>query len=246
MRGPGPLFGLVARYNCGLVRLLHMNILALETSTDRLSLALSADGKLYASDRVAGQRHAELILQEAASLLAQAGIVARDLDGIVYGEGPGSFTGLRIACGVAQGLALAIDARVLGVGTLAAIAEASGEDRVIACIDARMSEVYHAIYRRQQGKWATVMAPGLYPPAGVPLPQGDDWIGCGNGFAAYADALRQRHAGYLSRVKPEIFPTATAMIRLALPRFAAGEGGEAASAAPFYLRDKVALKTSER
>ncbi|HEY9397288.1 MAG TPA: tRNA (adenosine(37)-N6)-threonylcarbamoyltransferase complex dimerization subunit type 1 TsaB [Burkholderiales bacterium] len=223
-----------------------MNVLALETSTDRLSVALSAGGELYASDSVAGQRHAELILQEVEALLKQADLTARDLDGIVYGEGPGSFTGLRIACGVTQGLALAVGARVLGVGTLAAIAEASGEDRVIACIDARMSEVYHAIYQRQQGKWTTVMAPGLYPPAGVPLPPGTDWIGCGNGFAAYAEALQQRHAGHLSRTKPEIFPTATAMISLALPRFAAGEGGDAATAAPFYLRDKVALKTSER
>lgn len=223
-----------------------MNVLALETSTDRLSVALSADGKLYASDHVVGQRHAELILEQVAVLLKQADITARDLDGIVYGEGPGSFTGLRIACGVTQGLALAVDARVLGVGTLAAIAEASGEDRVIACIDARMSEVYHAIYQRQQGKWTTVMAPGLYSPASVPLPQGNDWIGCGNGFAAYAEVLQQRHAGHLSRTKPEIFPTAIAMIRLALPRFAASEGGGAASAAPFYLRDKVALKTSER
>lgn len=236
-----------ARYNCALVLWLLMNVLALETSTDRLSLALAARGKVYASDSVAGQRHAELILQEVTALFDRAGIAARDLDGVVYGEGPGSFTGLRIACGVTQGLALAVNARVLGIGTLVAIAEASGEKRVVACIDARMSEVYHAVYERQEGKWVTEMPPGLYAPNAVPLPQQvGKWIGCGNGFAAYAEALQQRLGEHLSCVKPDVYPTASAMIRLALPRLAAGEGGDAATAAPFYLRDKVALKTSER
>src|SRR5690606_25142581 len=170
----------------------------------------------------------------------------RDLHGIVYGEGPGAFTGLRIACGVAQGLALATGAKVLGIGTLAAIAEESGEARVIACIDARMGEVYHAAYEKQQGAWTTVSGPGLYAPDAIPLPPAGEWSGCGNGFAAYADALRARLGASLAHIRPEVSPTAGAMIRLAAPRFAAGQGGEAASAAPVYVRDKVALKTSER
>lgn len=223
-----------------------MNLLALETSTDRLSLALCVDAQVYAYDEAVGQRHAELILSQVDLLLAQAGIAARDLDGIVYGEGPGAFTGLRIACGVAQGLALALDVPVLGVGTLAAIAEASGETRVVACIDARMGEVYHAAYEQRQGVWATVMPPGLYAPEAVPVPATPGWIGCGNGFAAYAQSLEARLGDRLERTRPDVFPDARAMLRLAGPRFAAGEGLPAASAAPVYLRDKVALKTSER
>jgi len=223
-----------------------MNLLALETSTDRLSLALLVDGRLHAFDQAVGQRHAEMILEEVGALMRQAGISPRDLQGVVYGEGPGAFTGLRIACGVAQGLALATGAKVLGVGTLAAIAEESGASRVVACIDARMSEVYHAVYEKQQGAWVTVQPPGLYAPDAVPLPPAGEWTGCGNGFAAYAEALRVRLGARLVEVRSDVAPTASAMLRLAAPRFAAGEGGPAHTAIPTYLRDKVALKTSER
>lgn len=223
-----------------------MNLLALETSTDRLSLALLAGERLHAFDQTVGQRHAELILQECEVLMRQAGIAPRELQGIVYGEGPGAFTGLRIACGVAQGLALATGAKVLGVGTLAAIAEESGAPRVVACIDARMGEVYHAVYEKQQGAWVTVLPPGLYAPDTVPLPPAGEWIGCGNGYAAYADALHSRLGASLVDVRADVAPTAHALLRLAAPRFAAGEGSAAHTATPFYLRDKVALKTSER
>lgn len=223
-----------------------MNILALETSTDRLSLALASQGRIHTHDVEAGQRHAELILTAAHTLLQEAGIAPRQLDAVVYGEGPGSFTGLRIACGVAQGLALAAGARTLGVGTLVAMAEASGAERVIACIDARMSEVYHAAYEKTPDGWRTVRAPGLYRPAEVPVPASGAWTGCGSGFAAYHAALRQRLGTRLTAVRADVYPQARAMLGIALPRLAAGEGGEAAEAAPFYLRDKVALKTSER
>lgn len=223
-----------------------MNILALETSTDRLSLALACGGCVRVHDVEAGQRHAELILPAAAALLGQAGLAARDLDAVVYGEGPGSFTGLRIACGVAQGLALAAGARTLGVGTLIAMAEASGETRVIACIDARMGEVYHAAYEKKSDGWHAVSAPGLYAPADVPVPADGVWSGCGSGFAAYRESLQQRCGTRLAAIRPEVHPQAHAMLRLALPRLEAGEGGDPADAAPVYLRDKVALKTSER
>lgn len=224
----------------------HMNVLALETSTDRLSLALACGGRIHVHDVEAGQRHAELILTAVATLLGQASLAARDLDAVVYGEGPGSFTGLRIACGVAQGLALAAGARTLGVGTLIAMAEASGEARVIACLDARMGEVYHAAYEKESDGWHTVSAPGLYGPADAPVPAHGDWAGCGSGFAAHGEVLQQRYGTRLAAIRPEVYPQAHAMLRLALPRLEAGEGGEPADAAPVYLRDKVALKTSER
>lgn len=223
-----------------------MNILALETSTDRLSLALQAGDRLYTRDIVAGQRHAELILGEVDRLLRQAGVSRTALQAIVYGEGPGSFTGLRIACGVAQGLALAVGARVLGIGTLLALAEAADARRVIACIDARMGEVYHAVYEQQQEGWNTVLEPGLYAPDAVPLPSAGDWTGCGSGFAQHEATLRARHGDCLAGVRADVHPTAAAMIRLALPRLAAGEGLPPAQALPTYIRDKVALKISER
>lgn len=223
-----------------------MNILVLETSTDRLSLALGAADRVYESDFSAGQRHAELILGEIDRLLADAGLQVEDLQAIVYGEGPGAFTGLRIACGIAQGLALARDLPVLGIGNLLAAAEESGASRAFVCLDARMGEVYHAAYLRDAEGWLTLNEPGLYKPAEVPLPQDTGWVGCGSGFVAHAEALQVRLGKALTRTLPDVYPTARAMLRLARPRLMAGEGQDAAAAAPIYIRDKVALKTHER
>jgi len=115
----------------------------------------------------AGQTHSQLLLPMCQDLLAEAGLGLAQLDGIAFGAGPGSFTGLRIACAVAQGLAFGADVPVLGVGTLLALAEASGAARVIACLDARMGEVYHAAYRREVGDWMTESGPQLCAPQQV-------------------------------------------------------------------------------
>ncbi len=170
----------------------------------------------------------------------------QDIDGVVYGAGPGSFTGLRIACGIAQGLALARDLPTAGIGTLLALAEDCGEDKVIACLDARMGEVYHAVYCRSGGKWSEMHAPALYKPEGVPQVEGRGWTGCGSGFRAHGAALAHCYAGAVSRIAPDAIPNAAAMLRLALPVFAAGQGVDAAAAVPLYVRDKVALKANER
>ena len=223
-----------------------MNLLAIETSTEFLSLAACRGDALFANHVEAGQRHAEMILGSISALLAQAELRVGDLDGIAYGEGPGSFTGLRIACGVVQGLALARGMKVLGVSTLLALAEEGAAHRAFACIDARMGEVYHAAYRRDGDTWQVVHAPGLCRPQEVPVPDGGAWTGLGSGFAAHGEVLRGRLGGALDRVEPAAFPTAAAVLRLARPRFGRGEGGAPEGAIPIYLRDKVALKTSER
>lgn len=223
-----------------------MNLLAIDTATEMLSLAVSAGGVVHERSIHAAQRHAELILGAIDALLAQAGIAIADLHGIAYGAGPGSFTGLRIACGVVQGLAAPRGVRVLGVSTLAAIAEAAGEARVIACLDARMGEVYHAAFERRADGLHEVISPGLSRPSEMPLPEGDRWIGCGAGFAAYRDVLRAHYGARIAALRPEVFPSAAAILRLTAPRFARGAGEDAASAVPIYLRARVALKTSER
>jgi tRNA threonylcarbamoyladenosine biosynthesis protein TsaB len=223
-----------------------MNVLGIETATEWLSLALSMNGAVHERSLRVGHRHAELILPEIDGLLARAGIGVADLDGIAFGAGPGSFTGLRIACGVAQGIAAARHLPVLGVGTLAAIAAGAKAPRVVACLDARMHEVYHAAYERRQDGLHEVIPPGLHRPGEVPLPEGDGWVGCGAGFAAHHSALTARYGARLAAVLPEVFPSAAAIVRLAAPRLGAGEGREPAAAAPVYLRDRVALKTRER
>ncbi|MCE5182856.1 MAG: tRNA (adenosine(37)-N6)-threonylcarbamoyltransferase complex dimerization subunit type 1 TsaB [Betaproteobacteria bacterium] len=223
-----------------------MKILALDTSTELCSVALWLDGETFVREELAGQRHSELVLPMVDELLAEAGLDLKELDGIAFGEGPGSFTGLRIGCGVAQGLAFGADLPVAGICTLLAMAEASGANRVIACLDARMGEIYHGVYEKIEGGWQALSAPGLGAPQHAPEAAGEGWIGCGNGFAVHGEVLAERYAGQLAEVMPGIFPHAAQIACLGAERFRNDLGVDAAEAAPLYIRNKVALKTSER
>ena len=227
-----------------------MNLLAIDTSTDFCSVAASRGSALFSRHERAGQRQAETVLGMVNEVLIEARIELAQIQGIAYGAGPGSFTGLRIAAGVTQGLALARGIGVIGVGSLLALSEEAGKDaaggRLIACLDAHMGEVYHAAYRRAGAGWEEVSAPGLYRPEAVPVALGQDWTGCGDGFAAYRERLAARLGECVAAIRPEATPSARAVLKLAIPRFAAGEAKDAATAVPVYLRDKVALKTSER
>jgi tRNA threonylcarbamoyladenosine biosynthesis protein TsaB len=214
-----------------------MRIAALETATHRLSVALWDDGRVIERAAELPSGGSEWLLPALLGLLDEAGIGVRALDGIAFGAGPGSFTGLRLAAGCAQGLAFGLDLPAVGIDTLAALALASGERRVLACLDARMNEVYTAAY--EDG--LVVRAAAVSPPEEVTVPSADGWMGCGDGFASYADRLP-----VLARIRADLRPTAEAVVRLAAPRFARGEGVDAAAVAPRYVRDKVALTTAER
>lgn len=223
-----------------------MKILAFDTSTEYCSAALWRDGLCVERAVLAGQSHSTLLMPMIDAVLAESGLTLRDLDGLAFGEGPGSFTGLRIACAVAQGLAFSADLPVAGIGTLRAMAAASEASRVICCLDARMQEVYHGTYERQHDGWRETSAPQVCAPTAVPLPEGAGWTGCGSGFAAYGDALRQRLGPGLAALQPDAYPRARDIAMLAAPVFAAGQGLPAEHAAPVYVRNKVALKTAER
>ncbi|MEW5771240.1 MAG: tRNA (adenosine(37)-N6)-threonylcarbamoyltransferase complex dimerization subunit type 1 TsaB [Pseudomonadota bacterium] len=226
-----------------------MRLIAFDTATEWCSAALWVDGALsYRAER-AGQRHSDLLVPMVMELLDEAGLALRQLDGLAYGMGPGSFTGLRIACGVAQGLALGAGLPVLGVSTLEALAEEAhatkAADRVVACLDARMNEVYVGHYRRVEDAWHCEAGPVVCPPRALPLPGEAGYVGVGSGFAAYPD-LRALAGHGLARVDAEAFPHARGLARLAAPRFARGEGLAPEAAEPLYIRDKVALKICER
>lgn len=223
-----------------------MRVLGLDTSTEYLSLALTLDGEMIARETHAGQRHSELALPMLAQLLADAGATLTSLDGIAFGQGPGSFTGIRIGCGIAQGLAFGADLPVAGIPTLLALAEQAEHARVIACLDARMSEVYHAAYQREGETWREIHAPGLYAPQAVPAVAGEDWAGIGGGFKVAQCAVRQHYEGQLCKVWDDRFPHAREIARLGEQQFVQGKGVPAWEAAPLYIRDKVALKTKER
>jgi tRNA threonylcarbamoyladenosine biosynthesis protein TsaB len=216
-----------------------MKFAAFETSTEWCSVAVWIDGEVAGVEERAGHAHSERVLPMLDRLVAAAGISIAQLDAVAFGAGPGSFTGLRIACGVAQGLALARGLPVIGISTLEALAEESGGSRVVACLDARMREVYYSASERSGPRWREVIPARCVAPAAVALPPGDGWVGCGNGFAVYGSLG-------LARVIPDIHPSAIAVARLAAPRFAAGEGVDAALASPLYVRDKVAFTIEER
>jgi tRNA threonylcarbamoyladenosine biosynthesis protein TsaB len=163
------------------------------------------------------------------------------IDAVAFGAGPGAFTGLRIACALAQGLAFARGLPVIGISTLEALAQESGAARVVACLDARMREVYYAALEKRAERWHEVIAAQCVAPQSAPRPPGEGWVGCGNGFEVYGEALKAK----VSVMKPAIHPTAVAVAQLAAPRLAAGEGVDAALAAPVYVRDKVAFTKEE-
>jgi len=211
-----------------------MRFAALETSTDWCSVAVWHDGEICSLERRVPNRHSEHALPMLESLMKN-----HQLDAVAFGAGPGSFTGLRIACGLAQGLAFARGLPVLGVSTLEATAEEAGASRVVACIDARMREVYYAALEKRDGGWREVVAAQCVAPDAAPRAPGDGWVGAGSGFAAYGNFG-------LKKVLPEVHATASAVARLAAPRLQRGEGVDASLALPVYLRDKVALTVQEQ
>jgi tRNA threonylcarbamoyladenosine biosynthesis protein TsaB len=223
-----------------------MKILAIETSTEYCSVALWQDGVVSERCELVGQKHSEVLIEMLDALLQDSGFRIQDLDGITFGKGPGSFTGVRIACGVTQGLALGAEVEVVGVCTLEALAEASGKNKVIAALDARMSELYLAAYEKRDGAWSAVIAPCLCKAEDAPALMGGGWFGVGSGFAVSGVALQARYGDQLSGVDEKAVPQASAIVRIGAREFAKGNAVDAALALPLYLRDKVALKTSER
>ena len=225
-----------------------MRILALDTSTEWCSVAVGDGNEWHCLDELAGQAHSERLLPMVREALAEAGWALSELDGIAFGAGPGSFTGVRIGCGVAQGLAFGADLPVLPVATLEALAQEAFRTRarqnVLTVLDARMREVYVAAYARVDDEWKEAMAPAVMPPSGVRCPSGNvEWFGAGNGFAAYPALATDLS---LAHVAADAYPTALSIAELALPRLAAGAGVPAADAAPMYVRQRVALTAAEQ
>jgi len=221
-------------------------ILAIETSTELASVALLRGDCLLVRDAPSVQTHSQTLLPMIQALLAQAGIRLNACDAIAFGSGPGSFTGVRTACGVVQGLAFGAGLPVVPVVTLEAMAQAcleqSGAVDVLCLLDARMGEVYWAQYRQKESGWEAVVAPTLSSPSAV-APQGDV-IACGNGLAAYEQAFGGR--AFLSGARAAIMPHAAQVATLARLAVMRGETLAASAAQPVYLRNKVALTTAER
>ncbi|MBA2962981.1 MULTISPECIES: tRNA (adenosine(37)-N6)-threonylcarbamoyltransferase complex dimerization subunit type 1 TsaB [Ramlibacter] len=220
-----------------------MRLLAFDTSTDRLSIAVAVPGRAPLVHRgEGGAKASAALIPQLLDLLGQAGVPLATLDAIVFGCGPGSFTGLRTACAVAQGLALGAGVPVLPVETLLVLADEararSGATQVLAVLDARMDEVYAAEYTWGGSGWRRAAPIRLAAPQAVGPQPG--WLVAGNAFAAYPGRIAPGAA------QLELWPDAQALLRLAPGLLAAGEGRPADEALPLYVRDKVAQTTEER
>ncbi len=232
-------------------------ILAIETSSELASCALlnsaAAPDAVPAARATSGVRtHSQSVLPMVQELLRDAGLALADCDAIAFGAGPGSFTGVRTACGVAQGLAFGARLPVLPLVTLEAMAEAcrarTGAAEVLAVLDARMGEVYWAQYRwTGAGAWEAVCEPALSAPdAVVPLPAAGaaGLAACGNGFAAYPDAFAGKP--FAAGAHADILPHARELAVLGARALADGRAVPADAAQPLYLRNKVAYTAAER
>jgi tRNA threonylcarbamoyladenosine biosynthesis protein TsaB len=227
-----------------------MKILALDTATEACSVALLLGDTLLARYEEPKRGHAELILPMVDALLAEAGIELRALDCLAVGRGPGAFTGVRIAVGVAQGLAFGVERPIVPVSDLAALAQravpAHGARRVLACLDARLGEVYWAAFEvGPDGLVVAVTEERVGPPASVATPSaGSDWFGVGNGWSAHPGLLAQlsqASAAAPMRIDATLLPRAQEIAQLAARDFRAGLAVPPEQALPVYVRDSVAV-----
>jgi tRNA threonylcarbamoyladenosine biosynthesis protein TsaB len=222
-------------------------ILAIETSSELASCALLNGDTVTARESSGVRTHSQSVLPMVQELLRDAGLGLAACDAIAFGAGPGSFTGVRTACGVAQGLAFGAGLPVVPLVTLEAMAEAcrarSGATEVLAVLDARMGEVYWAQYR-YDGAWQAVIEPALAAPGAVAPQAVAGLVACGNGLSAYPEAFAGKDFAQGALV--DVIPHARELALLAAPALASGQAVPADRAQPLYLRNKVAYTSAER
>ncbi len=229
-----------------------MKLLAIDTSTEACSAALTINGKISEHYEIAPRKHAELILPMIDALLADAGCTLAQMDAIAFGRGPGAFTGIRIGTGVVQGLAFSIDRPIVPVSSLAAMAYGAistfNAGNVLAGIDARMGEVYWGVYQRSaEGSVKLLAEEAVCKPEETFIPESvlsvsGDWIGVGTAWQTYGELLAVRYEGRVAEHHAEIFPRARDIAALGVIGYEAGLAVSADEAQPVYLRNNVALK----
>ncbi len=220
-----------------------MRILAIDTTTEACSAALYQEGEVIERFEMAQRAHSKQVLAMVRELLAEGEQVLERLDAIAFARGPGSFTGLRICAGVAQGLAFAADLPVVAVSTLAALAQGQqrllGAERVLSAIDARMNEVYWGAYALTEGEMRPLVEECVCAAEAVPLPAAGDYVCTGTGWQGYDQELRARLSAFQLTTATEHFPHARDVASLAVAAWHRGEHQSAEQAIPVYLRDQV-------
>jgi len=225
-----------------------MKILAIDTSTSACSAALNIDNEIVVQFKIAPQGHSELILEQCNELLAKAELVPNQLDAIAFGRGPGSFTGLRIAAGVTQGIAFAANIPVISISTLAAQAQkicSSHPDHLyFSAIDARMKEIYWGIYQLGNNQLVELLDnEAINKPAEIDYHEANSVIGVGSAWKEYPSDLEiALKSCKINQIYPEILPSAEEIALLAADKLQRGDVLDAEKAIPVYLRNDVAKK----
>ncbi|PHS73509.1 MAG: tRNA (adenosine(37)-N6)-threonylcarbamoyltransferase complex dimerization subunit type 1 TsaB [Cycloclasticus sp.] len=228
-----------------------MKILAIETATEACSAALLLDGELLDRFQVAPREHGNLILSMVDELLQQAGVSLQNLDALAFGRGPGSFTGVRMATGVIQGLAFAANLPVAPVSTLKALAQqaigqANDGQTVYAVLDARMAEVYWCEYIIENGRLKDVSKEAVIAPSTISAVPRKSVVGIGHGWDTYRDELTQVVNAKSLSIIPNALPRAREVAQLAVQLINNGQTVAAENALPVYLRDNVAKKKAQQ
>jgi len=229
-----------------------MKILAIDTSTEACSAALNIDNQIIVEFEIAPRRHSELILKQCDKLLAEADLRINQLDAISFGRGPGSFTGLRIAAGVTQGIAFASDLPVIGISTLAAQAQKicllHPEHLYFSAIDARMNEIYWGIYQLGNNQLVTTHSnEAINKASEIDYNQVEPLIGVGSAWNQYQSDLEiTLNSSKINHLYPNILPSAEEIALLAAYKLQCGEVLTAEKAIPIYLRNDVAKKSTKR
>ena len=223
-----------------------MKILAIETATEACSAALDINDSALQRFEIAPRQHTQLILPMVDDLLQEAGIKINDLDAIAFGQGPGAFTGVRIAIGVVQGLAFAHDLPVIPISSMAALAQhfANDYEYVATAIDARMQEIYWGCYKRNElGLMQAVIEETVCSPVNISPISTDNWFGAGTGWKTYPEELKSIFTDNLIDFDGDIFPSAMDLMALAKFEYAENRAISIEEAAPVYLRNNVAVKS---
>lgn len=229
-----------------------MNILAIETATEACSAAVYRDGEIFHRFELAPRKHTQLILPMMDEVLSEAGVVREALNAVAFGRGPGAFTGLRVAVGVAQGLALALDKPLIGISTLAAMAQQVLDTKkveelsLLPSIDARMSEVYWGCYQSVNGEVILQGEEQVTSPDALIQSDEVDSVVFGSGWEAYHSSLLDSPPLWIKASVNEVFPNAYYIAKLAVSAYQRGEVVDAADAEPVYLRNDVAKKKGEQ
>lgn len=227
-----------------------MKIIAIDTATEACSAAFLVDGEMFSRYELAPRKHTERLLPMLDELLAESGCKLKDFDALAFGRGPGSFTGVRISAAAAQGIAFSAGLPVIPVSTLAAMAQRAFVETqagtALTAIDARMNEVYWAVYQKDcKGLAVPVVDEAVIPPEQVIVPVAENQVGVGTGWGTYSETLKARMGGQEIETIAGFYPDAASICRLAEPLLESGQSFPAEQAIPVYLRDNVAKKRAK-